>query len=104
MLTLNGKKFARTDSEFTESLFDPSGTCVGYFRPRGHLIELQNMQRERIGVINAHGVLCRATRLEDGRFWYSYGDISEIGRYESYADSVNEPAAALREFCGEPTP
>lgn len=99
MLTLNGKKFARNDSEFTDSLFQSGGTCVGFYKPRRNSIVLMNMQRERIGVINCHGVLCCATRLDCGRYWYNFADIKEIGRYESFAQSCDEPKAALRAHC-----
>lgn len=98
MLVLNGKKFARTDSEFTESLFQNDGTCVGYYKPNRKSITLLNMKKEKIGVINSHGCLCAATLL-NGRYWYSLATIKEIGRYESYIRGVEECRAALREHC-----
>jgi hypothetical protein len=102
MLTLNGKKFARNDSEFVESLFHPGGTCVGYYKATSRQIFLMDHQKERIGVINPSGVLGRATRREDGRYWYSYADIPQVGRYDSYMRQVEECAAALREHCHKP--
>lgn len=32
MILFNGRKFARTESQFTESLFQSGGTCLGYYR------------------------------------------------------------------------
>lgn len=99
MLILNGKKFARTDAEFTASLFQPGGTCVGFYKPTSRQIFLMNQHKERIGVIAPSGVLGSATRLEDGRYWYSYGTPGLVGNYESYAQEHDESHAALRQFC-----
>jgi len=96
MLILNGKKFAESDKEFIESLFDASGTCVGYAKRNKRSVTLKNIQGEKIGVINGHGVLCAATKLQNGKWWYSLADIPEIGRYESYMNQVNECEQALR--------
>ena len=95
MLILNGKKFAANEKEFTESLFQSGGTCVGFYRLNKVSVTLFNMQKERIGVINKHGVLCCATKQQDGRYWYSYATIKEIGEYESYMRQHDECHAAL---------
>lgn len=95
MIELNGKRFARTQAEFTESLFHPGGTCVGFYRKIPQGVELMNMRRERIGVVNRHGVLCCATRLDDGRYWYNFATIREIGEHASYTRQREECAAAL---------
>ena len=99
MITLNGKKFAEFESEFIDSLFDTGGTCVGYAKRNKRSVTLKNMQGEKIGVINAHGVLCAAKKLKNGKWWYSYADIPEIGRYESYMRQVNECKQALIGGC-----
>ena len=95
MIVLNGKKFAKNDAEFTDSLFNRGGTCVGYYKRNKGSVTLMNMHKEKIGVINKHGVLCCATRQPNGAYWYSYADIKEIGHYSSYMQSVNEPKAIL---------
>ena len=96
MITLNGKKFAESDKEFVDSLFNTGGTCAGYAKRNKRSVTLKNIQGEKIGVINAHGVLCAATKLQNGKWWYSLADIPEIGRYESYMNQVNECEQALR--------
>ena len=96
MIILNGKKFAESESEFVDSLFDTGGTCAGYATRNKCSVTLKNIQGEKIGVINAHGVLCAATKLQNGKWWYSLADIPEIGRYESYMNQVNECEQALR--------
>ena len=96
MIELNGKKFAANDKEFTESVFHKSGSCVGYYRVNKHTVSLMNHQREKVGVITCHRVLAKATRQEDGKFWYSYGDIKEVGPYESYAQQTQEIESVLK--------
>ena len=96
MITLNGKKFAESDSEFVDSLFDTDGTCVGYARKNKCSVTLMDMQKEKVGVINKHGVLGCATKQKDGKYWYSYADIDLIGPYLSYMQQVNECETALR--------
>ena len=95
MIILNNKQFAESDSEFTNSLFTSGGTCVGYARKNKRSVTLLNMQKEKIGVINQHGVLCCATKLKSGQYWYSHADIKEVGRYESYMQQVNECKSAI---------
>ena len=95
MITLNGKKFAKNISEFTESLFnnDGLGTCVGFYKRTKCTVILMDHQQQRIGVINKHGCLCCATLQDDGRYWYSFATIKQIGEYDSYMQSVEEPRA-----------
>ena len=97
--TTQGEKFAKNDTEFTGSLFNPDATCVGYYRANGTSIALMDHQRNKVGVINFRGVLARADKQEDGRYWYSYGDIDIIGRYDSFMQSVEEPKDVLGQ-CG----
>jgi len=80
MITINGKKFAETDAEFVDSLFDADGTCVGYAKRLKHSVKLFDHQHKLIGTITKYGVLAKATPLDNGKVWYSYGDIDEIGR------------------------
>jgi len=95
MITLNGKKFAETESEFTDSLFDRGGTCVGYAKRNRKSVTLLDHNREKIGVINGHGVLCAARKLDSGKWWYSYADIPQVGKYESYSQEVKECRALV---------
>ncbi len=94
MIAINGKKFAKDDAEFTSSLFDPSGTCVGYYKRAGKAVRLMDMQRNLIGVINAHKVLCCADKLDNGKTWYSLATIKLIGEFPSYAAAREEISAA----------
>ncbi len=96
MIILNDKKFALNDNEFINSLFQTGGTCTGYYKVNKRSIMLLNIQREKIGIINKHGVLCCATIQKDDIWWYSYTTINEIGEYNSYMTQCNEIESILQ--------
>ena len=97
MIILNGKKFAESEGEFINSLFSTGSTCIGYARRNQKSITLLSHKKEKIGVINRHGVLCCATKQADGKFWYSHADIPEIGRYNSHTQEVDECREAIQQ-------
>ena len=95
MLILNGNKFARSEKEFTNSLFETGSTCVGFYKPLKSQIKLFDHNHNLVGVITKHKVLAKATQQACGKYWYSYGDIGLIGRYDSIIDQYNEVQQAL---------
>ena len=90
MIILNSSKFAESEDEFTNTLFEAGSTAVGYATRYKRQIKLFNHQKVLIGVVNRWCGLCKATKLESGETWYNHGDIDEIGRYEKYGDQVSE--------------
>ena len=82
MIILNKVKFAENESELLDSLFSSDGTCSGYAERLKHKIKLFDLQKNLVGVINEHGVLCKARLLENGKYWYSLADISLLGEYD----------------------
>lgn len=98
MLVLNEKKFALNYREFTDSLFERGGTCIGYYKVTKKEIKLYNIQKIQIGVIiKKEKLLAKCTIMEDGKKWYSYGDICEIGKFKSYIEEHNE----ITKICNE---
>ena len=87
MIILNGKKFAKTESEFVDSLFATGGTCVGYYRVNKRHVVLMDHNKVKVGVI-VNNVLGEASKI-DGKWWYSYGDIDLLGEYP-YSTQCNE--------------
>ena len=81
MIVLNSVKFAENESEMIDSLFSSGGTCSGYAKRLKHQIKLFNIQKELIGTINQNGCLCKATLLDNGKYWYSFADIPLLGEY-----------------------
>ena len=95
MITLNNKKLAKNDKEFIDSLFHKDGTCVGYYKPLKNKVKIFNMQKELVGVITKNRVLAKASKQDNGKYWYSYGDIGIIGGYDSYIDQYEDIKKAL---------
>ena len=83
MIVLNGKKFARNESEFVNSLFEIGGTCVGYYKRTKSGVNLYDHKRNIVGCVTKNKVLANATKLDNGKTWYSHADIGIIGRYDS---------------------
>jgi hypothetical protein len=104
MITLNGKKFARNNREFAESLFSPGGTCVGYYKVLKRAVILMDMRGERIGCVNWDGVLASATRGYDGRYRYCYRNPDLIGEFPRYLDKVEACQAIVKEHIKERCP
>jgi hypothetical protein len=98
MIILNGKKFAKNKKEFTESLFNTGGTCVGYYKINKKTISLLDPQKNKIGVITYKRVLANVIKLENGKYWYSYDDINLIGKYESLVQENNELTAICMKY------
>ena len=98
MITLNGNKFALNDNEFINSLFDTGNTCVGYYKPYKNNINLLDMQKVKIGVVTRHKVLALATKKDNGKWWYSYGDLPLVGAYKNTTQKYNEINTALLEL------
>ena len=91
MIVLNGKKFAKNAKEFTDSLFQSGGTCVGYYkRTKGGNVRLYDQQHNLVGCVTTNKVLACATKLDNGKVWYSHADIDLVGRHESYQKRVEE--------------
>ena len=91
MLILNNKKLARNDKEFINSLFHTGGSCSGYYKVNKKSISILDMQKNKVGVI-INGVIGKATKLDNGKYWYSYGDIDILGEYNPthyYSDVTN---------------
>ena len=98
MIILNNKRFAKNNAEFIDSLFNNGPTCTGFYKVNKQSITIQDQQRQKIGVINKHGVLCKASRPDclNGNYWYTLATIDVIGKYCDYMQSVNEPLNALQ--------
>ena len=96
MIVLNKKKFVKNDSELIETLFQKTGgTGVGYYKVLKYKIKLYNIQKELIGVITKNGVLAKASKI-NGRYWYSYGTIKEVGEYDKYRNMITDINTALQ--------
>ncbi len=73
MLEFNGRKFAESDREAVESLFNPGGTVHGIAKRKARSIDLFELNGRHAGTITGAGIVATATPRDDGRTWYSYG-------------------------------
>ncbi|MCZ4270733.1 hypothetical protein [Maritalea porphyrae] len=89
MLTLYGKTYAKTKTEFTNSLFNPEGTCNGFYKKtRGGVILSDMQQNERVFIRKRDGLLVTIRRQEDNTRRYMFAtstsDENWLGVPESY--------------------
>ncbi len=97
MLILNNVKFAKNEDEFVNSLFERGGTCSGYYKVYKNSVSLFDHNKKKIGVI-VNNVLGKATKQDNGKYWYSYGDIDLIGKYDSYTRQCEEIQAITNKY------
>ena len=93
MIELNGSKFAANKKEL-----EANPDSVGFYRVNQRTVTIQNLQREKVGVITSRGVLASATKMDCGRWWYSYATIGVVGEYDSYTQEQNEVRGVLKRF------
>ena len=63
MITHNGKKYAKNDSEAVESLFDPAGTVNGFYKRIASSLVLSDLQgRERVFLRRCDGLTDTCSR------------------------------------------
>ena len=79
MITFNGNKFAKTESEFTNSLFESGGTCLGYYRKVKGGIKLLDHNKELFAFIVSRGhesFIVSATQKKGKRAVYMFSTSS----------------------------
>lgn len=91
---LNGRLFVRGKRAVSDTLFTPGGTASGYYEVRGQEVHLFKPTGELDGLITAVGVLAKATKLDDGRTWYSHADLDTVGHWGSFMRRRDEIDAA----------
>lgn len=76
VITVNGKKFAKTAKDFASSHTDSSGPCIGFYRKRGNGVLLMDEQQNPVAFVvnNRHGeqFFVTASNDADGRTWFMF--------------------------------
>lgn len=99
MITIGNKKFAESEKEFIESLFEGESTCFGYAKRLKNKIKLFDHQKKLKYVINQWGVICTAS-LDFDKPYYFFTDckrefgIDSIGEENEIINSI----ATKKEF------
>jgi hypothetical protein len=95
-ITLNGRLFVQGKRNVVNTLFEQGGTASGYYAVTSAGIQLFTAQGERIGGINAYGVLYQSGRLPDGRLFHQPVTPRLIGGLDApYGKTRDEAHAAL---------
>ena len=86
MIIINNLKFAESEKEFSDSIFDHEGTCYVYAKRTKRAIHFYTMQKKVFAFINHWGVFGTATPLTPeervssrSKIWYSYGTPEIFG-------------------------
>lgn len=90
MLIFNGKKFAKTKSEFVGSLFEGGSTCAGYYKRTKTGIQFFDHQHN----LRAFAVVRGASE----RFIVSAGSTDNGPRYMFSTDSLTEKWLGIEGF------
>lgn len=95
MISLYGKKYAKNDSEFIESLFinDGKGTANGYYKKTAKGIFLLDMQGNRRAFIRRDGLGPVTVTKNNGKNFYMFSCTSKdqgwLGVPDSYIEEVD---------------
>ena len=108
MIIFNGKKYAKNEKEFTDSLFERDGTCNGFYKILKKGIKIYNIQKELIAFIVNNGyserfiVSARMTDNNKPRYMFSTMDNDEfyLGLDKlGYRDKIKECERVLSIYC-----
>ena len=86
MIELNGHKFAKTNSEFIDSLFEQGGTCYGFYKQYKNRIVLQDQH---------HKPFAALVRNHEGNHFVSCTDHYGPLRYSFALTSQDEKLFSL---------
>ena len=77
MLVLNGRKFAKNNSELVNTLFDPSGTACGMYRKRKDGVLLIGLHDNKpFAYIRNDGLVISCSQ-EGKQIWYMFALTSQ---------------------------
>ena len=92
MIELNGARFVKGRAQLGNG-----EAPNGYYVLRGDGgVHLYDPDGEPVAVINSRRVFGCATKLADGRVWYSYATPRIIGVFPSYGEEIRQVAEAFR--------
>jgi hypothetical protein len=97
MIVLNGCRYLSEDEVLNKDFKEPyNGTYqISRFKK---VVYLYDLAGNRIGFINACGVLGRAKHIDNGRYWYSHGNPDGIPEWKKYAQYCNEVTQVVKDL------
>lgn len=99
MFTINGRKFARTEKEFTASLFDSTGTCTGYYKVlKGRIILSDGQKTPRVAIVNTDRVFAvTCHKLDNGNLRYMFALTGKDRQWLGFDDlTIQDANAAIK--------
>lgn len=94
---LYGKAYAPNGREAVNSLFQPGGTVNGLYKVTRSGIRFYRLNGELVAFVRKDGLgPLSATRLDDGRTWYSYGLSSDAAAWMKEPQSFTERREGAR--------
>ena len=76
MITINGRKYAKNNAEFTDTLFDKDGTAQGFYKVYKRRILFMDHQNKPVFTLvrNKHNenMFLSASELDNGKIWYQH--------------------------------
>jgi len=92
MITLYGKRYAKNDSDFIESLFtgDGKGTANGYYKKTAKGVFLIDMQGNQRAFIRRDGLGPVTVTKSNGKDFYMFACTSKDQKWLSVPDSYSE--------------
>ena len=82
-------RIAASEDAMINELFQDTdkSTSDGYIQKRGkRFIDIWLLGQEYR--LNKYGILCRKTKLDNGRYWYSFPDLKTMDNTEGLADRL----------------
>jgi hypothetical protein len=109
MIKFNGKKYAKNEKEFTDSLFSGGSTCNGFYKKYKRKIMLYNIQNELIACIVNNGYSERfivSASVQNGKPWFMYALCDDTSKYlglqdHGYREQHDEVNKTIKEVYGD---
>ncbi|MFG1544865.1 hypothetical protein [Halobacteriovorax sp. ZH2_bin.1] len=83
MLKIQQSSLGESKKDFLENR--DNNNLKGYLKKFKKHIAIYDSTHTKVGIINAHGVLASATKLDNGKWWYNFATITEIGLKSDYS-------------------
>lgn len=95
MIQIGNKKYAKNNSEFTDSSFKSGGTCDGFYKVYKNRIIFKDMQDKPFACLvaneNQSQYFVKCSKLENGKMFYMYGiDNDSLNKLGIIAEDDNK--------------
>jgi hypothetical protein len=106
MITIDGKKYAASVSEFNETLFGPGGTAHGFYKRIAGGVQLRDMQNSLFAFVvdNSYGeqfIVSASSQGDGARYQFGLNDKARgVLGIEGYAHGLDTARDILQQVKG----